>query len=141
MSNQRLTVKIFEMSGCNRIYLQGKLHLSIIKKLNSVSCLVMLDSFFLTHRLYVAHQAPLSIGFSRQEYWSCHSLLQGSFLTQRLNPGLLHSDFLLSEPPGKPLICIRQVSSYYNRAIKGYLSVHSHAYPHMLIFIKFWIFR
>ena len=25
-----------------------------------------------------AHQDPLSMGFSRQEYWSCHALLQGS---------------------------------------------------------------
>ena len=39
----------------------------------------------------VAHQAPLSKGFSRQEYWSgCHSLLQGIFSTQGSNPGLLH---------------------------------------------------
>ena len=36
-------------------------------------------------------QAPLSMGFSRQEYWSgCHALLQGIFLTQGLNPNLLH---------------------------------------------------
>jgi len=39
----------------------------------------------------VAHQAPLSMGFSRQEYWmGCHFLLQGIFLTQRANPCLLH---------------------------------------------------
>ena len=39
----------------------------------------------------VAHQAPLSMGFSRQEYWvGCHALLQGIFLTQGSNPGLLH---------------------------------------------------
>ena len=38
----------------------------------------------------VAYQAPLSMGFSRQEYWSgCHALLQGIFLTQGLNPHLL----------------------------------------------------
>ena len=44
----------------------------------------------------VAHQAPLSMGFSRQEYWSagkntavgCHFLLQG-ILTQGSNPCLL----------------------------------------------------
>ena len=39
----------------------------------------------------VAHQAPLSMGFPRQEYWS--GLLfpsPGIFLTQGLNPGLLH---------------------------------------------------
>ena len=34
----------------------------------------------------VAHQAPLSLGFSRQEYWSdCHALLQGIFATQGSN--------------------------------------------------------
>ena len=38
----------------------------------------------------VAYQSPLSMGFSRQEYWSgCHALLQGIFLTQGLNPHLL----------------------------------------------------
>ena len=51
-------------------------------------------------------QAPLSMGFSRQEHWSgllfpstagvgSHSLLQGIFPTQRLNPGLLHSRQIL----------------------------------------------
>ena len=35
-------------------------------------------------------QVPLSMGFSRQEYWSgCH-FLQQVFLTQGLNLGLLH---------------------------------------------------
>ena len=35
----------------------------------------------------VAHQAPLSMEFSRKEYWvGCHSLLQGIFSTQRSNP-------------------------------------------------------
>ena len=35
----------------------------------------------------VAHQAPLSMGFSRQGYWSgCHALLQGIFPTQGSNP-------------------------------------------------------
>ena len=34
----------------------------------------------------VAHQVPLFMGFSRQEYWSgCHFLLQEIFLTQGLN--------------------------------------------------------
>ena len=39
----------------------------------------------------VAHQAPLSIGFPRQEYWrGCYFLLQGIFLTQGLNLRLMH---------------------------------------------------
>ena len=56
----------------------------------SVSHSVMLDALW-PHGLYVARQAPPSIGFSRQEYWrGCHSLLQGICPIQRLNLGLLH---------------------------------------------------
>ena len=51
----------------------------------------------------VAHQAPLSMGFSRQEHWSglpFHP--QGIFPTQGLNPCLLH---LLPWQPGSlPLV-------------------------------------
>ena len=44
----------------------------------------------------VAHQAPLSMWFSRQEYWvGCHFLLQGIFPTQELNPILLHCKQIL----------------------------------------------
>ena len=39
----------------------------------------------------VTHQAPLAMGFSRQEYWSgCRGLLQGIFLTQGSNLSLLY---------------------------------------------------
>ena len=38
-----------------------------------------------------AHQAPLSLGFSRQEYWGgLHALLQGIFTTQGWNQRLLN---------------------------------------------------
>ena len=48
----------------------------------------------------VACQAPLSMGLSRQEYWSgCHFLLQGIFPTQELNPHLM-SSALAGELPG-----------------------------------------
>ena len=40
----------------------------------------------------IAHQAPLCMEFSRQEYWSGHSFLQGIFPAQ--------GDSLPSEPPG-----------------------------------------
>ena len=34
----------------------------------------------------IAHQAPLSLGFSRQDYWDgCHALIQGIFPTQGSN--------------------------------------------------------
>ena len=54
---------------------------------------------------YIAHQAPLSMGFSRQEYWSGLLFpLQGIFLTQGSNLCLLHLlhwqvNSFTSEPP------------------------------------------
>ena len=44
----------------------------------------------------VAHQPPLSMGFSRQEYWSGLKLhLQGIFPTQGSNPSLLLGRWIL----------------------------------------------
>ena len=47
----------------------------------------------------IAHQAPLFMGFSKQEYWvGCHALLQGIFPTKKLNPcllWLLHGTWIL----------------------------------------------
>ena len=54
----------------------------------------------------VACQAPLSMGFSRQEYWSGYPLPSPGDLPE---PGIelrfpaLQADSLPSEPPGKPL--------------------------------------
>ena len=55
-------------------------------------CLVAKSCPTLVTPWTVAHQAPLSMGFSRQEYWSvgCSALLQGIFLTQESNLGFLH---------------------------------------------------
>ena len=53
-----------------------------------VSCYVMSDS---CNPMTISRQAPLSMGFPRQEKWSsCHALLQGFFLTQGSNLGLPH---------------------------------------------------
>ena len=54
------------------------------------------------------HQAPLSIEFSRQEYWSVLPFPSPGDLP---NPGFkprspaLQADSLQSEPPGKPWEC------------------------------------
>ena len=54
----------------------------------------------------IARQAPLSMGFSRQEYWSGLPFPSPGDLP---NPGIeprspiLQADALSSEPPGKPL--------------------------------------
>ena len=59
----------------------------------------------------VAHQAPPSMGFSRQEYWSGLPFLSPGDLP---DPGIeprspaLQADVLTSEPPGKSsrLYCV-----------------------------------
>ena len=58
---------------------------------------VVSDSFLT--RWTVVHQAPLSMGFPRQEHWSgCHFLLQGIFPTQGLNLHLLHCWWIQRSP-------------------------------------------
>ena len=58
----------------------------------------------------LACQAPLSMGFFRQEYWSglpFHSprcLLDPEMETMSLASAALQVDSLLSDPPGKPFI-------------------------------------
>ena len=52
----------------------------------------------------VAHQVPLSMKFSRQEYWNGLPFLSpGDLLNPEVEPGspALQVDSLLSEPPGK----------------------------------------
>ena len=67
----------------------------------------------------VAHQAPPSMGFSRQEYWSG---LTFPFPGDFPNPGIepkspaLQADTLTSEPPGKSLS---------NYLYKGFRWLHS----------------
>ena len=53
----------------------------------------------------VACQAPLSMGFSRQEYWSAQPFPSpGDLPNPGTEPGspALQADSLPSEPPGKP---------------------------------------
>ena len=60
----------------------------------------------------VAYQAPPSMGFSRQEYWSGVPFSSPRNLPDpRIEPGspALQADPLLSEPPGKPNMLISPV--------------------------------
>ena len=75
------------VSGCGR---PGKVKSEKVLATQS-SCLTLCDPTD-----YAALQAPLSLGFSRQEYWSglpCPP--PGIFLTQRSNPGVLHCRWIL----------------------------------------------
>ena len=70
------------------------------KKMKSLSCVRLFATPWT-----VAYQGPLSMAFSRQEYWSGFpfpspgDLLDTGIKTQ--SPAL-QADALLSEPPGKP---------------------------------------
>ena len=62
--------------------------------------------FFVTHWT-VAHQGPLSMAFSRQEYWSdCHSLLQESSQPRNQTHiscvSCIAGRIFTAEPPEKP---------------------------------------
>ena len=81
---------------------------SLKKRECVLGCLVMSDSA----TLYTApHQDPLSVEFSKQEYWSGFPCPPPEDLP---NPGIeprspaWQAGCLLSELPGKP-ICIRQI--------------------------------
>ena len=60
--------------------------------LHLVLCACVLSHVQLFVTLWtIAHQVPLSMGFSGKNTGvGCHFLIQGIFLTQRLNSGLLH---------------------------------------------------
>ena len=89
--------KIFDWKdhGCFFLYFTLKV------KVKSLSCVRLFATPWT-----VAHQAPLSIGFSRQEYWSGLPFPSPEDLPV---PGIeprspsLQADALTSEPLGKPL--------------------------------------
>ena len=77
---------------------------SIKKKKKENSHLVVSNSLQ-PRRLYVAQQAPLFMGFSRQEYWSGQPFLSPRDIPDlRIEPGspALQADSLPSEPLGMP---------------------------------------
>ena len=73
----------------------------------------------------VAHQAPPSMGFSRQEYWSGLPFPSPGDLP---DPGIkprsptLQADALTSEPPGKPTFCNKKGLLLLEKASQIYRS-------------------
>ena len=79
------------------------------------SCPTLCDSMD-----YIVCQAPLSMEFSRQEYWSRLPFPSpGDLPDPGIEPGSpsLQADSLLSEPPGKPIniILVVNFSLFYER--------------------------
>ena len=71
-------------------------------KVKSLSCVQLFATPWT-----VTYQAPWSMGFSRQEYWSGLPFLSpGDLPNPGIEPGspALQTDALPSEPPGKPYI-------------------------------------
>ena len=81
----RLEVYFLYPDQTHRVYLNKSFY-CVKVKVRSLSC----AQLFVTPWT-VTHQAPLSMGFSRQEYWSGLPFPSpGIFLTQRWNSGLWH---------------------------------------------------
>ena len=87
------------MHACTHIHTHTRLQRNNIIQFSSVQSL---SRVWLSATSWaVAHQASLSMGFSREEYRvDIYSLLQGIFLTQGSNLGLLHCRQILL--PSKP---------------------------------------
>ena len=97
------------------------------------SCLVM-SSSLQPHGLYVAWQASLSMEFfSKNTGAGRHSLLQGIFPTQELNPGLLHCSQFLYHLSHE--VFFSDGSNQVLLTLKGGISVNFQ----LLFFLKFFI--
>ena len=97
----------------------------------------------------VAYQAPPSMGFSRQEYWSGLPFPSPGYLpSSGIEPGspALQADALTSEPPGKPggkvigttdsntsLICYLCLQGNLNYSLM-LLTIRMYFYPSKLIY-------
>ena len=89
----------FQLCGSSKLF-SASVSFSIKVKVKSLSRVRL----FVTPWT-VAHQAPQSMGFSRQEYWSGLSFPSpGDLPNPGIEPGspALQADALPSEPPGKP---------------------------------------
>ena len=85
----------------------------------------------------VACQAPLSMGFPRQEYWSGLPFpFPGELPDLRIKPRSfsLQPDSLLSEPPGKCLVTLLI-------PLKGPISKYSHILRYWELDFNIWIWR
>ena len=96
------------------------------------------------HGLYIAHQAPLSIEFSRQEYWSRLPFPTLGDLPQREGIGIkpmfltspaLAGRFFTTEPSGNPISRNQRVNckgshqqktSKFKKSVKIYQAVNIH---------------
>ena len=105
-----LTWRIPMTEECGRLQSIGSQESNITSNFRSMNLPYLLNCQLLSHvQLFVtlwtvAHQAPLSMGFSRQEYWrELPFPSPGDFPNPGIKSGspALRADSLLSEPPEK----------------------------------------
>ena len=89
---------------CKWIKCTNQRHRLVKVKVKSLSCVWLFGTPWT-----VAHQAPLSMGFSRQEYWS--GLPFPSPGIEPRSP-TLQVDSSPSEPPGKPNLVLHYLSEF-----------------------------
>ena len=98
-------------------------------KVKSLSCVQLFVTLWT-----VAHQAPLSMGFSRQEYWrGLTCFLPGDLLHPGIQPASLSSlvlagGFFKLVPPGKPSrvymliqLFLKPMNHFIKHSLSGYL--------------------
>ena len=72
----------------------------------------------------VAHQAPLSMGFPRQEYWSGVPFPSPGDLPR---PGIkpvfsaLAGGFFITEPSGKPMFLVEEENNFLSTLLSSWL--------------------
>ena len=92
------------------LYVFADLNFFYLKKVQSAIMLVLNHIRLFATPWTVAHQAPLSMEFSRQKYWNGWPFPSPRGLPHPgIEPGspALQADSLLSEPPGKPSVSNR----------------------------------
>ena len=126
-------------SPCICIFLHFKLYICsvVFCVLSSFSCVWLFATLWT-----VAHQAPLSMGFFRQEYWNG---LQCPPAEDLPNPGTepaspasnpLKADSLSTDPPGKPHIC-SVISQYFQEHYKPGMLFNNYDFRYEFIIIFF----
>ena len=98
---------IFMISKVEQIFFSYKLFLLFLISYLTATIVQITRSERVSHSVEsLCDQVPLSMAFSRKEYWSGKPFPSpGIFLTQGSNPGLpMQADSLLSETAGKPIV-------------------------------------
>ena len=95
--------------------------------LNYCCCSIAKSCLTLATPWTVARQAPPSMAFPRQEYWSGLPFPSPGDLP---HPGIEHAspawqaDSLPSEPTGKPICCIETPDKDFGSSFRAYLGLH-----------------